>query len=280
MDKNLSEDFKKAYNTKDVFEFCNIIMPEWRGVVTKILENGTEFNSFEKSDWLPGWSSISLSKRLSKINVIDDMIFKSVVYRFHDIIHNLWIFPNLKISNVEDELLYKKIQMAGEVTTLVITEFFWLCNLFDKIESDKYKQYIEKRNAYKIYGKEIKNISIHEIGDYVSLMVGEGSKKDAFKNTLSEDFADDYYRMLENDRVMIDKNIKIIKKQNWTPANDNFYVPQKFMYDISEKDLVRFMLSEFMDLYENPKHNFNYANRNENLVRRRNMNKFPSGWAS
>jgi len=280
MERVISERFYYAYETDCILTFCNIMMgPSWSGIVARIMENGAQFNKHNKIDWLPGWSSISMTKKISKTNDSDEAIFKSLVYRFHDIIHNIWVFPNLKITSPKDEFLYKKIQMAGEVATLTITEFFWLSNLHREVPY-KWKVFIEKRNAHKIYGVPIKEEIIYDVGDYVSLMVGEGSIKGAFSGTASEDFASDYFRMLEEDRSMIDENLSLIKMNNWSPSANKFYIPSRYDYDISEKKLVRSMLRNFMKYFENKRTSFNNSLRFSNLNRRYAMNPFPSGWRS
>jgi hypothetical protein len=253
---------------------------QWSGVYSKIIENGASFGYNKKIDWLPGWSDISTTEKLSKKSDLDEAIFKSVVYRFHDVIHNIWIFPNIAIKDEHDAALYKKIQMAGEIATLAVTEFFWLSNLYYDISSDKYKEFIRKRNAQKIFGAKIKRMSIYSVAKHISLMAGEGSREGSFSGTICEDFASDYFRMLEEDRNMIDTNTFLIKKDGWSPSSQELYIPPEKDYESSEEAMIRRMLTYFMKLYKNPNFEHNKNLRRLNLERKSKMNQFPIGWSS
>ena len=111
----------RAFETDDIEEFLSLALPPaWKGVASRILESGVTMSAAE-GPWCPGWTPVPLTVR-GEGEDLETRVTRSVMYRVHDCLHNLWPQPH-PLRTEEGRVAYKRIQMAGEVAVLTLTEF-------------------------------------------------------------------------------------------------------------------------------------------------------------
>jgi len=104
-----------AFYARNLPDFLRFALPnEWGGVKRAILESGAWMTT-RKVKWAPRWSGIHMTLKTGDSE--DIVAVKSVLYRAHDCLHQLWGLP-LPGQNDDDFYEYKRSQMCGEVAVL------------------------------------------------------------------------------------------------------------------------------------------------------------------
>ena len=268
-------DLQKAFDAKTIREFVKWAFPETRaGVGARIIEFGTEFDpQFNK--WAPRWSGVPRTIRKSKIGG-DEMIVASVLYRTHDVIHNLWGLPQVNPYDQADFSCYKRTQMCGEVAVLTLTEFlfarFWANNNPELIPI------LNRRNALPMMDGPLLGLSIREIGARLDSILHQrlGNPPSwVTSHPASFRFYTDYGKMLNDDRAMIDGCLEEMRKTGWVPPSGPSFRPSKLL---DGHELTLWMIDDFFQQARTSAY-IDEELASFNLDRRSRIT-FPAGWQS
>lgn len=234
----------RAFHTSDIETFLDIAFPpEWKGIAARILESGATFHDGDPSEvkWAPRWSKIPLTKRYSTDGSVSITAMKSIIFRVHDCLHQLWGLPHPGEDYTEDDFYYyKRSQMCGEVAVLTLAEFSYAKWLYNNLP-ESFQPWILSRNALPmmmgsrredapLQGKSILQIA-QRLDDLLHKRKNAFDKDlcahDKFKpfpkwvreNIYAQKFVEDYVPMLQKDRSQIDKNWKVMKEAGFQPDN-------------------------------------------------------------
>lgn len=140
-------DIEKAFHARDVAEFMALVFPpHWKAIRARIIETGVQFTDNEQEKFALGWSPIPLTMRYSKRGVERETWFKSVIFRVHDVLHQLFsLFVPSDWSDEEELSSLKRMWMCAEVTVLTLTEFVYCQWLFDT--QPHLREFLEHRNT-------------------------------------------------------------------------------------------------------------------------------------
>jgi len=274
MNKTRQINLEKAYNSKYLKEFIYEVFPdEWAPICARIIESGAEFG--ETNKFAPRWSPIPFTVRESKTGNLTETYLKSIIFRVHDCIHQLWGLPIPSIFDEDNKYMFKRMWMCAEVATLTITEFIyceWLYNTQEKL-----RPLLENRNTLLFkWTTELKNKSPVQLGARLDQLLHKKIRpKWTRDNKYACIFLDDYVPMLEQDRDNIDWNWNLLVKQN----NKSYLkeLPnQRYSRKLDGLELTQWMVSDFYHLMETDEvidNSLSEFNKN----RRKNVN-LPDYW--
>lgn len=279
-----------AYHASTIEELLSVLPPEWSGIAARIIESGVELSP-TICWWSPRWSPISPTIRKSK-GIIDptlhghflevaqnnlnfETMMKSVIYRIHDCIHQLWGLPiHTEAFSEEEFYIYKRAVMCGEVAVLTLTEFAFvksLCNRWPGMTD-----ILDKRNALVMWRECFSHSNLVQIAQRLDGILHKKVRPHWLRNNAAATaFADDYVPMLEGDRAGCDRNWDKMKASNWIPhgAPNTRYNPK-----LDGLELTTWMIEDFNHLINtDPK--IDEALRDFNRARRRTMTP-PIGWGT
>ena len=239
-------DLKKAYETKDLHEFLQLVFPdEWKPIAARIIESGAEYRETDK--FAPRWSSIPFTNRLSKKGDINETYFKSIIFRVHDCLHQLWGLPVFSTFDEEAYYQFKRMWMCAEVSVLTLTEFVYCEWLYDT--QIHLRSYLENRNTLLFKNTtELKNKSPVQIATRLdSLLHKKINPKWVRENPHAVEFVNDYVPMLEQDRVNIDHNWKLLLQQEDKSYFENL-PNQRYSKELDGLELTQWMITDFYHL--------------------------------
>jgi len=141
-------DLKKAFLAETAEEFLFEAFPKkWSALVARIVETGAEFSAtMDMNGFAPGWSLIPKTVRYSKTGNIEETYFKSMIFRVHDFLHQLWGLPIPQ--NFDDGLereYFKRLWTCAEMSVLTVVEFFYCQWLYDT--QPHLRQFLIDRNT-------------------------------------------------------------------------------------------------------------------------------------
>lgn len=239
---------EKAFNSTDLKEFIYEVFPdEWSPICARIIESGAEFGETDK--FAPRWSPIPFTIRKSKTGDLTETYLKSIIFRVHDCIHQLWGLPTPSIFDEDNKYMFKRMWMCAEVATLTITEFIyceWLYNTQEKL-----RPLLENRNTLLFkWTTELKNKTPVQLGARLDQLLHKKIRpKWTRDNKYACIFLDDYVPMLEQDRANIDWNWDLLVKQD-----DKSYLKdlpnQRYSRKLDGLELTQWMVSDFYHLME------------------------------
>lgn len=234
----------QASQTSDIEKFLALAFPpEWDGIAARILETGATFSE-GKCLWAPRWSKIPFTQK--KGNSFEEAAYKSVIYRVHDCLHQLWGLPHPLDFTREEFYYYKRAQMCGEVAVLTLTEFVYAKYLYDTCNDSILKEFLWNRNALPLLEDPLKGKSILQIGMRLDDLLHKKSVPAWVRqNKYAINFIDDYVPMLESDRQQIDHNWEVMKENKWLP-NDAPNV--RYGRHLDGLELTIWMLEDFYHL--------------------------------
>lgn len=265
-------DLIRASATTNIQEFMRLTFPEeWSGIAARILETGAEMAE-GGCKWAPRWSLIPSTMRYGEGDLVTAM--KSVIFRAHDCLHQLWGLPHPNWFTEEDFYYYKRSQMCGEVAVLTLTEFVFCEHL-----SKKYPELAEalwNRNALPLKEGPLKRCSTEQIAMRLDGILHKKIRpKWVRENAHATAFCDDYVPMLETDRQQIDQNWEAMKRAGWHPHQ----APKaRFGRHLDGLELTVWMIRDFehlLDSHQEPDMALVHFNRE----RRRRL-VLPEGWVS
>lgn len=243
MNKIRQIDIEKAFKTTNLEEFLIEVFPdEWYPIIARIIESGAEYGDTDK--FTPRWTAIPFTIRNSKRNIEKETFLKSIIFRVHDCIHQLWGIPIPKVFDENNKYIFKRAWMCAEVATLTMTEFVyceWLYNTQEHL-----KEMLEHRNTLLFKNTtELKNKSPVQIAARLDQLLHKKIlPKWVRDNNYAQNFVNDYVSMLTQDRLNIDHNWKLLTEQK----NKEYlkYLPnQRYNFDLDGLELTQWMIIDF-----------------------------------
>lgn len=238
------EKIMAAFNAKTIEGLLEIFPERWAGIAARIIESGAELSP-TMCKWAPRWSKIppTTKKGVSELEAAT----KSVIYRVHDSIHQLWGLPTPSPSfTVDDRYIYKRAQICGEVAVLTLTEFVFCQYLYESCP--ELKETIEKRNAIPMRHTVFKNLTTAQIAARMDGILHKQIKPRWLRDCAwSTAFAADYVPMLEYDRQGCDKNWQAMKEAGWVPTT----APNcRYSDQLDGLELTLWMIADFEHLMD------------------------------
>jgi hypothetical protein len=202
-------DLKAAYECDDLHKFMQMVFPEeWLPVAARIIESGAYFG--ETTKFAPRWSPIPFTKRIGRTP--EETYLKSIIYRVHDCLHQLWGLPVPRDFTSDTERAYfKRMWMCAEVAVLTITEFFYCQWLYDT--QPHCRDFLEHRNTLRF--KRTTGLRFKSM-QQTAARLDELIHKQTMPwwvagNEYGLIFCKDYVPMLEQDRTNIDHNWALLQ---------------------------------------------------------------------
>jgi len=207
-------DLERAFKTTDVAEFMSLVFPpSWTAIRARIIETGVQFTQNVNEKFALGWSMIPLTLRESKRNNERETWFKSMIFRVHDVLHQLYSLFVPK-SWTDDELYeLKRMWMCAEVTVLTLTEFVYCQWLYDT--QPMLREFLEHRNTLLFKNStQMFRKSPEDIASILDQLLHlKVRPRWVAENPHGVIFLNDYVPMLEEDRVNIDHNLRLLRQQ-------------------------------------------------------------------
>jgi len=268
----MSHPLQRASESRDLEEFLNLAFPsDWGGIAARIVETGAEM-SVEKCGWAPRWSKIPPTVRKGSASI--ETAAKSVIFRVHDCLHQLWGLPHPGSFSEDDFYYYKRAQMCGEVAVLTLTEFVY-CDYLRR-QYPELAPLIWSRNAIPLLEGPMAGKSTEQVAMRLDDLLHKKSRpKWVRENPIALAFVEDYVPMLERDREQIDLNWAAMKAANWLPEG----APKaKFGPSLDGLELTVWMIRDFEHLISSSP-DIDRALAAFNRERRARL-VLPPGWAS
>jgi len=236
-----------AYDVFAIEDFLELALPpEWSGIRARILETGATMSP-EPCRWAPRWSQIPPTKRVGRCD--DESRMRSVIFRVHDCLHQLWGLPHPgDLNSAGDYQYYKRAQMCGEVTVLTLCEFVyakWLYDSFSELGA-----WIEGRCAVRMLDKALKGKTTTQVAHRLD----EFLHKKRIARWVREDehasaFAEYYTPMLQRDRENIDACWAAMQAEPMWPAEYLRNAPKaRFADTLNGSELIAWMIADFEHL--------------------------------
>lgn len=237
----------EAYTLRDIEAFTErAFPPEWAGLRARILESGVTMSD-GPCDWAPRWSQIPPTERVGTCD--DESRMRSIIFRVHDCIHQLWGLPHPgDLDSVDDFHYYKKAQMCGEVAVLTLCEFVYVKWLYDQFP--ELHTWIEGRCAVPMLQKMLAGKTTTQI----ALRLDEFLHKKHVARWIREDaharaFVEYYTPMLQRDREAIDQCWAAMKAApGWVAANLSEAPKARFARSLTGLELTCWMIADFEHL--------------------------------
>lgn len=207
----------RAFETDDIEAFLSLALPpSWKGVASRILESGGTMRA-EPGPWCPGWTPVPLTLR-GEGEDRPTQVARSVMYRVHDCLHNLWPQPHPSRTE-EGRVAYKRVQMAGEVAVLTLTEFAYGQWLFDTYP--ELRDAIGPRVAVGLRKGLFRHLTLEQIAHRIADILHMGKEYAwARENPEVRAWVEYYGPMLAADRALVDRCWEAIDKGGWQPPAD------------------------------------------------------------
>ncbi len=262
----------RAVNALDLETFFSFAFPAaWQGIAARIIETGAEFSP-EVCAWSPRWSSIPRTTR--KGDSLLENAMKSVIFRVHDCLHQLWGLPHPGEFSEEDFYYFKRSQMCGEVAVLTLTEFVFCDHLRKRFP--EIAPLLQRRNALALLDGPLAGKSVEQIATRLDALLHRNIRpKWVLDDPAALAFVKDYVPMLERDRQMVDHNWALMRAARWCPD----VAPRaKFGPNLDGLELTLWMIRDFEHLLSSSPYvdralaAFNRSRRSELVL--------PVGWMS
>lgn len=134
------ETFEEAFHTRNPHRFVEIICPsEWGGIKHTLFRLCDRLR-FEHAKWFPGKGVIPLTTR-GEASELPNMIFRSVVFRFHDFLHQIW--P----ADISSKEAFVRSQIDGELVVLALAEASFIPWLNSNSNCPLVKEYCAMREV-------------------------------------------------------------------------------------------------------------------------------------
>lgn len=268
----LEHPIQRASESRTIEDFLSLAFPpEWGGIRARIIETGAEMAP-EPCGWAPRWSLIPPTVRKGTGDL--HTATKSVIYRIHDSLHQLWGLPHPGKYTIDDFYYFKRAQMCGEVAVLTLTEFVY-CNYLRR-QYPELEGFIRSRNAIPMMDTHLAGKSVEQIAMRLDDLLHKKSRpRWVREDPIATAFVDDYVPMLEKDRQQIDINWEAMKAAQWSPDG----APKaRFGPGLDGLELTVWMIRDFEHLLSSssdidwPLAHFNRERRTKLVL--------PPGWVS
>jgi hypothetical protein len=278
MEEGHQIDLKKAFYAQTAEAFLLEAFPRhWGALVARIIETGAEFSqTMDMNGFAPGWSSIPETIRYSKSGNEEETYFKSMIFRVHDFMHQLWGLPVPHNLNDDKEREYfKRMWMCAEVSVLTVVEFFYCQWLFDT--QPHLRQFLIARNTLLFKRTtELRNKTMEQTALRLDQLLHKKTKpRWVMENKHGVEFLRDFVEMLEYDRVNIDHDWRLLRDQS-----DTSYLMdlpnQSYSEHLDGVELTSWMIRHFEHLLDTSTR-IDRGLQKFNCERRKNV-KLPHDW--
>lgn len=243
---NTRDAFQAAFETRDIREFMGIVFPpHWAPIAARIIESGGAIVD-EMCPWAPRWSSIPPTVRGTPDDPLDMMV-RSVLFRAHDCLHQLWGVPVPGASFTKDDFyLFVRALLCGEVAVLTLTEFVLAKHIYE--QHPDVRRVICQRDAVQMLDGPLRGRTVAQIAQRMDTVLHKGKRPEWLRgNTNAGLFADYYVPMLEQDRRCARHNFALMKRAGWRPvgAPNSRYSPI-----MDGLELTQWMIRDFEHLLD------------------------------
>jgi len=250
-----------AYYLRD---FLDQAFPdEWKPIAARILDAGAVYSDTDVA-FAPRWTPVPRTMRYGRTE--EETAFKSMIFRVHDCLHQLWgLSVPRNYTDEAERSHFKRVWMCTEVAVLTITEFFYCQWLYDT--QPHLRPMLEHRNTlvFKRTSK-LRDMSMTETALVLNAIIHENAAPEwVSENEHGRIFMADYCPMLEQDRVNIDHNWRLLCTA--PPASLKDLPNQRYSRDLDGLKLTLWMIRDFTHLLDTdddvdwPLHDFNAARR-------------------
>ncbi|MCH9682936.1 MAG: hypothetical protein K0V04_15980 [Deltaproteobacteria bacterium] len=265
----------EAYDIFEIDQFLDrVFPPQWAGIAARILETGATMSP-TPCLWAPRWTPVPPTQRIGRCD--DESRMRSIIFRVHDCLHQLWGLPHPgDLESADDFRYYKRAQMCGEIAVLTLCEFVyvdWLYQSFPELSA-----WIEGRCAVLMLRKALRGKSTTQ----VALRLDEFLHKNHVSRWVREDeharaFAEYYTPMLQKDRDAIDQCWAAMKAEpGWVERALAAAPKARFADTLSGLELTCWMIADFEHLLSTtPEPDWALAHWNRE---RRATIELPRGW--
>ncbi len=233
-----------ASDTFDIEAFTErVLPPAWGGVRARILESGATLSA-EPCAWAPRWTPVPPTLRIGRCD--DESRMRSIIFRVHDCLHQLWGLPHPgDLESGDYARDYKKAQMCGEIVVLTLTEFVyakWLHQSFPELRA-----WIDGRCAVPMTEGVLRGKSTLQIAHRVDELLHKGwTARWAREDPASAAWAEYYRPMLQRDRVAIDGCWAAMKAEpNWIRTGLRGAPHARFASSLTGLELTSWMVTDF-----------------------------------
>lgn len=272
-------DLKRAFESRNVAEFMDLVFPSsWGGIKARILETGVMFEEGDPNEekFALGWSFIRPTMRLSKRENERETWFKSIIFRVHDVLHQLFsLFVPSRWDDEEELRHLKRMWMCAEVAVLTLTEFVWCQWLYDT--QPHLREFLEHRNTLLFKNTtQLAEKTPKEIASVLDQLLHlKARPKWVTENPHGLEFLRDFVPMLQVDRVNIDYNFELLIAQR-----DKEYLKHMprpcYGKELDGRELTVWMIKYF-ELMKNTGDTVDEELATFNRERRSKLN-LPDGW--
>lgn len=277
MPKTRQIDLEKAFNCTDIREFLKEVFPdEWAPLAARIIESGAVFRDIK--DFAPRWTDIPFTLRKGKSD--SESYLKSMIFRVHDCLHQLWGLPVPKTFDDKEYKYFKRMWMCAEVSVLTIVEFFYCKWLYDT--QDHMKEFLLHRNTLLFkQTTSLKDATMLETAarlDHILHRAHGNPPSWVTENEYGRIFAADFIPMLAIDRLNIDHNWKLLVEQHKRGETSymNLLPNQRYSNKLDGLELTTWMINDFQHLLKTDE-KIDEELAKFNMKRRSNV-KLPDTW--
>ena len=242
-------DLEAAFNCTDLGEFLLMVFPkEWAPVAARIVESGAYFVESKEGEggdkFAPRWTPVPLTVRKSKRGLEAETQFKSIIFRVHDCLHQLWGLPVPRAWDETERYYFKRMWMCAEVAVLTITEFFY-CQWLHETQPHL-RAFLENRNTLLFKNTTLlRTRTMLETANILDeLLHKKIQPKWVRENPHALIFIEDFVAMLEYDRVNIDWNWTLLLGQK-----DKSYLAglstQRYSREKTGREFTEWLLADF-----------------------------------
>jgi hypothetical protein len=226
--------------------FLKLAFPkEWTPLVARIIESGAEYGDAALA-FAPRWTPVPRTERYGR--TAEETAFKSMIFRVHDCLHQLWGLPVPR--NYTDEVErahFKRMWMCAEVAVLTLTEFFYCAWLYDT--QPHLRAMLEHRNtlAFKRTTR-LNGMSKAQTATLLDDIIHKGIVPAwVCENKYGRIFLADYGPMLAQDRVNIDHNWALLQR---TKLDLSTLPNQRYSCRLDGLELTLWMIADFEHLLD------------------------------
>jgi hypothetical protein len=198
----------------------------------------------------PGWSFIPKTVRYSKTGNEEETYFKSMIFRVHDFMHQLWGLPIPgNFDDDKERQYFKRMWMCAEISVLTVVEFFYCQWLFDT--QPHLKQFLIARNTLlfnrttDLCNKTMEQTAMRLDG----LLHKKAQPRWVTENPSGVEFIRDFMEMLAYDRVNIDHDWELLKGQSDKTYLNNL-PNQSYSEHLDGLELTCWMIQHFEHLLD------------------------------